>query len=80
MATQKDCPDPVVGFGAELRDVSFFLCVGGGCNFPAEVVSKKFLPPLQNTLKILPPSPLEDEGYSVVSSIGYAVTIGHCLA
>ena len=54
-----------------------FLCVGG-CNFPAELVSKNFFPPLQNTLKILPPP--EDEGYSVVSSIGYAVTVGHCLA
>ena len=34
-----------------LKDVSFFLCVGG-CNFPAELVSKNFRP-LQNTPKKL---------------------------
>ena len=64
--------------GPNFKGCIIFLCVGG-CNFPAEVVSKNFFPPpLQNTLKILPPP--EDEGYSVVSSIGYAVTVGHCLA
>ena len=77
---------------AQLRDVSFFLCVcvcvcvcvcggggGGECNSPAEVVSKNFLPLCRIHLKFCPP-PLEDERYSVVSSIGYAVTVGHCLA
>ena len=46
-----------------LRDVSLILCVcvcvggggGGGCNFPAEIVSKNFLPPAEYTLKIAPP-------------------------
>ena len=37
-----------------IRDVSFFLCVGG-CNFSAEIVSKNFLsPPAEYTLKIPP--------------------------
>ena len=57
-----------------LRDFSFFfyvrvfVCVWGGgrCNFPAELVSKTFLPPCSIHLKCCP---LEDEGYSVVSSI-----------
>ena len=61
-----------------IRDVSFFLCVGGS-NFPPEVVSKKFFSPCRIHLKFPPPHP-EDEGYSVVSLIGYAVTVGHCLA
>ena len=42
------------------------VCGGGGggegANFPAELVSKNS----------------EDKGYSVVSLIGYAVTVGHC--
>ena len=43
------------GLGIDYRDVSFFLCVGG-CNFPAEIVSKNFLPPppAEYTLKIAP--------------------------
>ena len=67
-----------LGFSLTIRDVSFFLCAWGGCNFPAEAVSKNS-PPCRIHLKFCPP-PLEDEGYSVVSSIGYAVTVGHCVA
>ena len=66
-----------------IRDISFFPCVcvcvcvgGGGCNFPAEICQKIFFPPTEYTLKIAPPP--RREGYSVVSSIGYAVTVGHC--
>ena len=51
--------------------MSFSLCVGGR-NFPAELVPKIFLSPCRIHLKNCP-SP-EDEGYSVVSLIGYAVS------
>ena len=42
--------------GPNFKGRIILLCVGGR-NFPAEVVSKNFFPPppLQNTLKILPP-------------------------
>ena len=63
------------------RIIFFYVGGGGwgvgGCNFSAEHVSKNFLPPCRIHFKNCPPLP-EDEGYLVVSLIGYVVTVGHC--